>query len=767
MESGEHGEHIPAPKPEFDGGAFSISVFSPTEVGFSFVARNSIRRRPDRSERISPLTDQQKKRLKNSYKGERGELSFNKANEVTDARDALKETINGKVDSGELVLPEEIEGKTSQEMYLQMQKEPDIEEARKSGNLRRFIIEAKNNPDFIESLSPDLGDQYQKFEEIRKTYRQKGKKVGIRNISVDGNTITADIKLVSFPVYNEFSGPTDPEAILDLSSLAGTAMIIRTKDNRLLIQHRAVTKQRLTEDKLSRGNATYPDVPGTSSGGLVDASMNSQDRKAGTPDREDTQFLDAILKETEEEVGLAPGDLDKVRMIALAQDKIKIHDVPLFFADSKWNADKIHTLAEESSRSKKLGPADFEEKFIDIEAFPDAIKKLLTEVQCPLPGDHAAAFVAAGYVMVLEKEGKPAADRWKTELEEDVKQNYAAINERVRNFYNKYPEALTQVPERFWGKKAPIRRLNSYDPQYTPEEQGLPNFEDAMVEAGLIPEIRRPIPEVLMFDVDGPLSDPVEKRIIYDELVTSLSDRLAANEPVFLNTGRSTEWIMERVTPRIREQLQDISSLRNLVIIGEKGGTWVTFNEQGEAHHGKSAAISIPEAVNEAAKKLVTEKYSDCMFFDATKQTMMSIEMHEGYDLQMFKDRQRELVEDLNALLAETGIDNTYKVDATTIATDVESPYAGKALGADRSLQWLRDSNIKTGQFVAFGDSISDLEMADELQRKGLPVQFVYVGDPEKLEEAKAARKIKDENIIINVGGFSQGTLDYLQRSNF
>ncbi len=116
---------------------------------------------------------------------------------------------------------------------------------------------------------------------------------------------------------------------------------------------------------------------------------------------------------------------------------------------------------------------------------------------------------------------------------------------------------------------------------------------------------------------------------------------------------------------------------------------------------------------------------------------------------------------DLSAATGTGG--KKYKVDATSIATDVESGYIGKALVADRFLQFLRDKGIKPEKFVAFGDSISDLEMADELLRRNQQAEFVYVGPEEKLEEARAKGKIKDDEVIRNVGGFTKGTLEYLR----
>jgi len=146
------------------------------------------------------------------------------------------------------------------------------------------------------------------------------------------------------------------------------------------------------------------------------------------------------------------------------------------------------------------------------------------------------------------------------------------------------------------------------------------------------------------------------------------------------------------------------------------------------------------------------------MFFDSTKKTMISVEMHDGYDIARFAEEQARLKVDLSKILAEAGQDRIYNIDPTTIATDVESPHVGKAFGADRFLQFLKDRDIKPMQFKAFGDSASDFEMADELGRRNKPTDFVYVGDKSKLDTVKKDYKVE------YVPGFDKGTLEYLSQ---
>lgn len=159
----------------------------------------------------------------------------------------------------------------------------------------------------------------------------------------------------------------------------------------------------------------------------------------------------------------------------------------------------------------------------------------------------------------------------------------------------------------------------------------------------------------------------------------------------------------------------------------------MTFDEEGTQHMGVVDSISVPGTLQASVQELIKAKYPESMFFDTTKKTMISVEMRDGHDLSDFTARQGELVADLVGLLGTFPGGNDYQIDPTTIATDIESPHVGKALGTDRFLEFLRVRGIVPTRFEAYGDSASDLSMAEELVERGESVQFIYVGDPSKI----------------------------------
>jgi hypothetical protein len=705
-----------SPSAEFNAGTFTISHFSDDPEGFEFATKASI--------------------------GRTGSLG-NDEHLILDGDQ--KARLGGAID------PE-----TNKPVGGAMRREMSHSGVEIVRGIRQAWREAVTSGDEAEASR-----LHGEFLKARDDYIGRGKKIGLRAIELaEGNTLTADVQLVPYPVYNLLASPEATPEVEKISSAAGVAMIVETSDHRLVIQHRGVKKQRITEPGLTRGNGTYADIPGASVAGMVDASLSMDtDRIPGTPDPVDTDFLKAnILKEAGEELGVAPSDIDGLRIVGLAQDHIKPHDEVLFLGTLRLTADELRQTSRDSSRNENLADADFEEKFFDIEASPQAIEAFLTEVKCPLPPTHAAALVAAGYSMVVRESGADMAHQWRQRMQSEISRNYEQINATVAAWYQKYPEMLAHIPERYWEQEPPMRSLEGYSPAYTPEEQGLPTFEDEMVRVGLMPETRRVVKKAYEFDVDGVITDPQEKTVTNEAMFDEIITRLEEGEPVCFNTGRSDAWVMDRVVATILERVQDKSILRNLIIVGEKGGTWTTFSAEGEPVHSAVETISVPDELKDGVRGLIDEKYSDVMFFDESKETMLSVEMVDGYDLAAFTERQKEFVKDVETLLKETGADKIYRIDPTTIATDVESPNVGKALGSDRFMEFLKSRGIKVEAFETFGDSGSDAAMADELIRRGQNAEFIYVGNKPETVKRGADYPMRE------VAGFSDGTLAFLQQ---
>ncbi len=755
--------------PEFDAGSVVITALSDSPEGFEVATHQSIGRTSSIDGPLE-LNPDQRARLAAAYQGMPKYTALQNSER---ARSALNSAIQSGAPDAEIdQLQSDFDRATSDRRSTPVEGEikfnggDSVEDAKSvvrgfeaALDARRALggQEVADEPTPAQ-LETDLEQATANLEALQSAYKQRGKKIGIRNISVTDNTITADVLSVPFPVYSELSKPENSQDILDLSRTLGAAMILHTADDRFIIQHRAVATQRLHEPSMTRGNASYTDIPGASAAGWVDSTMAQSNREPGTPDPIDTTSIKGLIyKEAGEELGLSPEQLEQIRIVGLAEDKVKPHDEFLLIGFSNLTAERVREASRTSTRNKNLGDADFEEKFFDIEASPRAVEILAAQVQCPLPPTHAAALVAAGYSLEVQEHGVEAAEEWKRRVEAQMQANYRLMDEMVSTYYAKHPESHNQVPERFWGKSVPSRNVNGYDPSYTPNEQGLPSLIDEMVRTGLVQERRQLVDSALIFDVDGVLTSP-ETNEMPPALILEISEKLQQGIPIGLNTGRSTGWVKEHVIERLLTNNEDRMLLSNLVVIGEKGGTWTHFDDKGNEKDGSVKSISMPEELKDRVKSLIEEKYSDCMFIDETKQTMLTVEMRPGFNLAEFTRRQAQIVPELAAILSDAGQTDTYNVDATTIATDIESSHVSKALGAQRFLQWLDDLEVNPGEFEAVGDSLSDLAMADELDRRGKKVKFVFVGDPTKFEGVSRQYDIETHQ------GFDRGTLAYLDR---
>lgn len=263
------------------------------------------------------------------------------------------------------------------------------------------------------------------YEEKRNVYLERNAgRVGLRNIREQNNTLIVDIKPVDFPTYKEFSKPGSSDELLELAAISSTSMALITKDRRLIIQHR------------SPKNLLYGDVPGASVAGFLDgrpyypSPTGSTADKRGTLQPIDTDFVkDNIIREANEELGLDKEDFSDVRIVGLTHETTQIHDEFLLLSTTNLTAEEMREKAQAASRNSKLSEQEFDEKFMDIPATPEAISTLLTQVKCPLPPTHVAAFVAAGYSMVLQEKGLQEANKWKDQMQETVRKNYQEIDQ--------------------------------------------------------------------------------------------------------------------------------------------------------------------------------------------------------------------------------------------------------------------------------------------------------------------------------------------------
>jgi hydroxymethylpyrimidine pyrophosphatase-like HAD family hydrolase len=263
-----------------------------------------------------------------------------------------------------------------------------------------------------------------------------------------------------------------------------------------------------------------------------------------------------------------------------------------------------------------------------------------------------------------------------------------------------------------------------------------------------------------LFDVDGVLTDPEAKRVVLPEIFDELIRRLQRNEPIGLNTGRSTDFMVNEILKPLEERIgNNRELLKKIFAIGEYGGAWIYYDQNGIRRLNIDEQIKVPQAVQDEVRQLVSQPpYSDLMFYDTTKRTMVSVELNQGKTIDEFKVPQLQLNVDLSNILSKYNLTENYKIDPTRIATDVESVTVGKALGAKKFTALLKENNINPEEYICFGDSSSDYAMYSELRSLEKKAQLVFVGGRELLMD-------KDlEGVTFTAEHVDKGTLKYLQK---
>lgn len=264
--------------------------------------------------------------------------------------------------------------------------------------------------------------------------------------------------------------------------------------------------------------------------------------------------------------------------------------------------------------------------------------------------------------------------------------------------------------------------------------------------------------QMLIFDVDGVITDPQKKKVTEPKILDEIINRLKLGKPVALNTGRSLMWTIDRVINPLLAKVNYRKILQNLFISGEMGATWIIFNDKGDMQYNKDNSISVPKSLQEKVRKLIETKYSDAMFYDESKETMISTEINYGYPFEKYKKLQNLQDQELRNLVEQGNLSQEIIVDPTTIATNVQNKFVGKHYAIRRMLDWVKKKGIEPQKYITFGDSFkSDIPMAEKLNSHKLSVEFVYVGE-ENINISKYPFPIK-----ITQNKFEKGTLEFLK----
>jgi hypothetical protein len=243
----------------------------------------------------------------------------------------------------------------------------------------------------------------------------------------------------------------------------------------------------------------------------------------------------------------------------------------------------------------------------------------------------------------------------------------------------------------------------------------------------------------LLLDVDGPVSSPIERRIVIPSIVDDIVTLAGLGVPIAFITGRSDTFLRDHVVaPLLNAGLPDGISMFGVC---EKGGVWFPITAQGIGDVSIDEDLALPKDYSNEFRSLAESRFSDIMFFDDTKRAMISLEQNWDVEPEVYWVAQQQVNQDAFDLLVEHGLGARYgaleipdanglidfRVDPTIISTDVESVLLDKDRGAARALNYFRTSGELPTLWRTVGDSRSDYLMADYLHNEGFDVAHVDV----------------------------------------
>ncbi|WP_382303734.1 hypothetical protein [Herbiconiux sp. UC225_62] len=252
----------------------------------------------------------------------------------------------------------------------------------------------------------------------------------------------------------------------------------------------------------------------------------------------------------------------------------------------------------------------------------------------------------------------------------------------------------------------------------------------------------------LLLDVDGPIASPLTRSIAIPSIASDLVALANAGVPIVFNTGRSDQSLQRGVVGHLLGG--GLSDDARVFGVCEKGAVWFRILPTGIGDLSIDETLVPPADLARAVDELVVARFSESMFFDYTKRTMISVEQRTDVDSHDYLAKQPEFDRavldlcrtfDLGVMWRNDSYPASdgrvlYRIDPSIIATDLESIRVGKDLGAERALALLAATGHVPGTWRTMGDSRSDYAMADWLHAQGYDVAHIDVrpaeGVPEK-----------------------------------
>lgn len=273
----------------------------------------------------------------------------------------------------------------------------------------------------------------------------------------------------------------------------------------------------------------------------------------------------------------------------------------------------------------------------------------------------------------------------------------------------------------------------------------------------------------LLLDVDGPIASPVTRTIAIASIVDDLVTLTAAGVPVAFITGRSDEFVRERViAPLLSAGLDDALAVpgARMFCVFEKGAAWAPVTATGIGAVTVDDSVRVPAEFAATVRELHAREFAQSMFWDDTKRAMVSVEQRTDVSAEQFYPEQQRFNEAVFAAATTSGLgmslgdrvapDATgscgWRIDATVISIDIEAVSLDKDRGAERAIDYFARLGALPSVWRSVGDSRSDYKMADHVHSLGLEVAHVDVRPAEGVLE-RPYRVITEGDLVNDHAG--------------
>lgn len=210
-----------------------------------------------------------------------------------------------------------------------------------------------------------------------------------------------------------------------------------------------------------------------------------------------------------------------------------------------------------------------------------------------------------------------------------------------------------------------------------------------------------------------------------------------------------------RVGPEVidllRKEIVQASDMDQLYVVTEMGGVVCSYHDGEECMEETHFKLSQKD-INAAVRIIENEAYDS--MFSYHKVSMATARKKDEAKTETFFAQRDALVTQLRQAFPG----NKYTIQETVESVDVHAAHAGKQAGAELIYEWLRRvSDITHDEFICFGDSKGDYEMARWYAAQELQTRFVYTGAELKLADPQDGVEVIDTSQL-----YTAGTLEYL-----